>query len=624
MANIERQQTVLSLLQNFQGPEKLKQLFWSELNYERINQPLPRSRWNETAAKALAEDPLLFAGGGENNDFHIIYARLASDKLLLVQQRPVVNQLLKEHPYALVIFSNNQQNYWHFINIKYDKETAKRRLFRRITVSPEERLRTASERIALLDLASIQRDLFGLSPLQIQERHDEAFDVEKVTEIFFKGDRRTGEKGYKQILEEFRDEIFQETSNTTFSHNYALQFLNRCMFLYFIQRKGWLGSDKEFLRTFWETYRSAKQPNDSFVETLLKEVTVVDIAGGSGSFLVGMLHILDDLQKRADSHLGKHEGSYERKKRIIGQSLYGVDIMDWACHVAELRLWLALIIDAEFTPEELHVRKDPLLPHFSFKIRCGDSLVQEVGGVNLGHIRHSQALSSQLKSRITKLKNEKLKFYNNEPERQFKTEEQIKHEELRLFRDILEDRQQNIRQQISNLKSYLSGEKERPLAMPGLEKKPQQMELSAVAWQKQIEELKSEAEKVEQARSALKTVNDVPFIWDIAFVEIFEDEKEGFDIVIGNPPYVRQENIADPSIPHEKITAENKKAYKAKLARSVYQKFPNFFGYKESNDTVAHKLEEKATCISISIFTAFHCSTPKAHFASLPQTHGLM
>jgi len=71
MANTEHHQTVLSLLQNFQGPEKLKQLFWSELNYERINQPLPRSRWNETAAKALAEDPLLFAGGGENNDFHI-------------------------------------------------------------------------------------------------------------------------------------------------------------------------------------------------------------------------------------------------------------------------------------------------------------------------------------------------------------------------------------------------------------------------------------------------------------------------------------------------------------------------------------------------------------------------
>ena len=127
-----------------------------------------------------------------------------------------------------------------------------------------------------------------------------------------------------------------------------------------------------------------------------------------------MLHILDDLQERANRQLGKHKSSFDRKKRIIGQNLYGVDVMDWACHVAELRLWLALIIDAEFTREELHVRREPLLPHFTFKIRYGDSLVQELGGINLGHIRGSHDIPSALKARITKLKNEKLKFYNND------------------------------------------------------------------------------------------------------------------------------------------------------------------------------------------------------------------
>ena len=95
-----------------------------------------------------------------------------------------------------------------------------------------------------------------------------------------------------------------------------------------------------------------------------------------------MLHILDDLQARAARQLGLEEPAYERKKRIIGQSLYGVDVMEWACHVTELRLWLALIIDAQFTPEELHTRREPLLPHFSFKIRCGDSLVQEIVAVH--------------------------------------------------------------------------------------------------------------------------------------------------------------------------------------------------------------------------------------------------
>ncbi len=165
----------------------------------------------------------------------------------------------------------------------------------------------------------------------------------------------------------------------------------------------------------------------------LHDITLLDPACGSGSFLVGMLNILDDLQERANRQLGVTEAPYERKKRIVGQSLYGVDVMEWACHVAELRLWLALIIDAEFTREELHVRREPLLPYFSFKIRCGDSLVQEVGGINLGHIAASQEIPPTLKARITTLKNEKLKFYNNDTTCQFHSVDALKNEEKRLF-----------------------------------------------------------------------------------------------------------------------------------------------------------------------------------------------
>src|SRR3989454_6084130 len=100
-------------------------------------------------------------------------------------ERPVVLRLLNEHPYTLFVFSNSAQDRWHFLNVKYDETSNKRRLFRRITVGPYERLRTASERIAMLDLEAIQPDLFGLSPLAIQQRCDEAFDVEAVTKQFF-------------------------------------------------------------------------------------------------------------------------------------------------------------------------------------------------------------------------------------------------------------------------------------------------------------------------------------------------------------------------------------------------------------------------------------------------------
>ena len=404
----------------------------------------------------------------------------------------------------------------------------------------------------MLDLEFINPNLEELSPLAIQGGHDKAFNVEAVTKQFF--------EDYKSVFHDLQDDLTSQTADHRWAHDYALQFLNRCMFLYFIQRKRWLGEDTEFLRSFWESYQATDEPADSFVDhwlnvlffeafnrkfhgghrhfpdqirealalapylngglftenpldgehdfqisdqrfkgifeflenynftiaedspldqevavdpemigkvyesfvnvsdeedeqgdagifytqrteidlmcrlalvdnltnhlgeehknllyevlfafapddkvaadetlteaqlwepldTTLKELAVVDPACGSGSFLVGMLHILDDLRDRANQGLGREESSFDRKKGIIGQNLYGVDVKEWACHVAELRLWLALVIDAEFSPAELHLRNEPLLPHFSFNIRCGDSLVQEIGGMNLATLR---------------------------------------------------------------------------------------------------------------------------------------------------------------------------------------------------------------------------------------------
>src|SRR5947208_1749959 len=180
------QQSVLNLLENLNGLDPLKELFWNQLNYDRVNQSVSRRGWNETASKALADDPLVFAGGGENNDFKIIVGRLDSDRVPLGMQRPVVNRLVRDFPYALFVFSNRGRDRWHFVNVKHDADAKRHRLFRRISIAPGDRLRTASERIAMLDLANIEMDLLGVSLLAIQERHDQAFDVEAVTNQFFK------------------------------------------------------------------------------------------------------------------------------------------------------------------------------------------------------------------------------------------------------------------------------------------------------------------------------------------------------------------------------------------------------------------------------------------------------
>jgi len=285
MTRPERQQTVLNILRDFRGLESLKQLLWSELNYQRVNQPVTRQGWTDTASKALAEDPMLFAGGGQDNAFHVIYARLDSDRLLLGQERPVVSRLLRDHPYVLFVFSNKPQDRWHFVNVKYDDDLTKRRIFRRITVGPEERLRTASERIAMLDLESVGADLVGLSPLAIQKRHDDAFDVEAVTREFF--------KEYARVFGEVEEQI-EGIKDEERRRLFTQRLFNRLMFIAFIQKKGWLkfGREGDYLGGFWRDFKRSDKGNRNFYRDRLKllffvglntpnEVNVIGINRGS-------------------------------------------------------------------------------------------------------------------------------------------------------------------------------------------------------------------------------------------------------------------------------------------------------------------------------------------------------
>ena len=277
MPTLENTQQILSHLQKFQGIESLKQLFWVELNYNRENTPI--NNLPESAASFVAADPLHFATGGKDNDFYIIYVQLKTEKLLKTHERQIIAHLQTRYPDALYIFSNFAQKRWHFINVKFTREKQEkteqqretdlkqRNLFRRITIGPDERLRTAAERIAMLNLEEIdKRDTLWdsrelLTALEIRKQHEEAFNVEAVTEAFF--------EHYKQVFEQLQTELCNQTYDEKWAHDYAQQFLSRCLFLYFIQRKRWLGNDIEFLHTFWETYQASSQPPDTFVEKWL-------------------------------------------------------------------------------------------------------------------------------------------------------------------------------------------------------------------------------------------------------------------------------------------------------------------------------------------------------------------
>lgn len=285
-----------------------------------------------------------------------------------------------------------------------------------------------------------------------------------------------------------------------------------------------------------------------------------------------MFHILDDLQDRAERHLlGTSQGSFERKKRIISQSLYGVDVMEWACHVAELRLWLALIIDEEFSEEELLQCDEPMLPNFSFKIRCGDSLIQKLGDIDLAGICGPDSITGRTKSDVTKFMKQKLMFYRSDPECEFKTDLDGRSAEKRIFRAILTEEMQRIQKEMSKCRRKL-GESDAPqIRTDGtIERSTVQMELDHARTEKKLDELSLQLDRVKSVIGQLKTEKQPPFVWNLAFVEIFQRNNSGFDIVVGNPPYVRQEKIADPKADRDQVTAADKKRYKASLAQSVY------------------------------------------------------
>lgn len=134
-----------------------------------------------------------------------------------------------------------------FVNVKYDRERERRRLFRRITVGPEERLRTAAERLEKLDLEYLSDP----SPLEIQERNDEAFDVEAVTKEFF--------KVFAIVYHQASDEITKVRGLEKQSRNLAQLLLDRMLFLYFIQKKGWLDRRPDYLYSHYLKYLN-KEP----------------------------------------------------------------------------------------------------------------------------------------------------------------------------------------------------------------------------------------------------------------------------------------------------------------------------------------------------------------------------
>lgn len=292
---------------------------------------------------------------------------------------------------------------------------------------------------------------------------------------------------------------------------------------------------------------------------LLEGLTICDPAVGSGAFLVGMAQVLDDIEQKLKEKIGlKSANIFERKKSIIAHSLYGVEAKEWAVWICQLRLWLTLFIE---TPDDLKSSIDPILPSLDFKVRQGDSLVQRVGSKLFPVTGHIQIQSKAVKSKITQLKNLKIEYFDNKTA--FKYWE-LKQRELAIYDEILDTEIKEKQEMWRSLKN-MKPAKAMPLFGGEDELEQAALELNG----DKIEELEKEIIELKEQKGALR--KEKPLVWGIEFAEIFA-EKGGFDIIIGNPPYVRQESIADPA---GKI--KDKKEYKDLLTEMVRLDFPDDF-----------------------------------------------
>ncbi|MCX8095304.1 MAG: Eco57I restriction-modification methylase domain-containing protein, partial [Caldisericia bacterium] len=294
------------------------------------------------------------------------------------------------------------------------------------------------------------------------------------------------------------------------------------------------------------------------IKNYLDNIKILDPAVGSGSFLVRAMNILVELFIK----LGYETNLFNLRKNIMKNSLYGVDVMEWAVRVAELRLWLNLLIDID--KDEIDIYTNPLLPNLSFNIRQGDSLVQEILGKSIS-LRNIDL--PKIKNLTQEIAKEKRRFFDGESDRK----DIIKKLEYDLIKTIYDEKKNKLIKDRNNLvneknkswdqyNSKLSYVEEN-----AFEKKKFEEEIENI--NNSIEKINLEIENLnKEFRDLLEKENKEFFLWDIDFSDVFV-EKGGFDIIIGNPPYVRQELIGPPL--EKNPTREQKDNYKKKLQEMV-------------------------------------------------------
>jgi hypothetical protein len=342
-------------------------------------------------------------------------------------------------------------------------------------------------------------------------------------------------------VEEIEEE--QAKAGIFYTPKVEIDLMIRRALVEFLFNKTRFDKDKIYKFVFPEAEEEIKDPfTQEEAEKFLKEleeIFILDPACGSGHYLVVAEQILYELKEILWQKLNKpHLAKYEEKKKIIERNIYGNDIKEWAVNIAKLRLWLDLFVDAD--DELLKNQHEPLLPNLNFKIRYGDSLVQKIG-YEIIPLRY---IKKFVKTRINDLKyliQKKRHVYQSGNPKEFKETLVL---EKKLLMNALSEYEMETKKKLSSINSQLRKLDQKSYNLLGENIGDKQRILFEEEFRKQKEKLEKILEDINNIREELRKLKEPLMIWDLAFAEVFQ-MKQGFDIVIANPPYVRQERIED-------------------------------------------------------------------------------
>jgi Eco57I restriction-modification methylase len=244
----------------------------------------------------------------------------------------------------------------------------------------------------------------------------------------------------------------------------------------------------------------------------IDHLRVLDPACGSGAFLVHVLERLADLRRQA----GDGRPLAELRRAVLTTSIFGVDINPTAVWLCELRLWLSTVIEGtETDPHQVTP-----LPNLDRHIRVGDALAggafdlpANVGGgakrIELLRARYARAVGRRKATLARALAREERSGVVAELDR-------------RIARTAAERRDL-----LAALRSRdLFGERS----------------TSSRAQREQLGALRTRAREARAARRRVLAGGALPFSFHAHFPDIAA--RGGFDLVIGNPPWVRLHRIA--------------------------------------------------------------------------------